>query len=87
MDLDPVGICDRRAQRHEREALAHGRRGHHQGHADLRTKDEPMKRLAALLLKLLKGKCISHLIYGLQMLLHTLRVYGSINRVPLEKEQ
>ncbi len=34
LDLDPVRVSDRRAQRHEGEALAHGRRGQRQGHAD-----------------------------------------------------
>lgn len=38
LDLDPVGVGDRRAERHQSEALAHGRRGQRQGHADLRNK-------------------------------------------------
>lgn len=37
LDLDPVGVCDGGAERHQSEALAHSRRGHRQGHADLTT--------------------------------------------------
>lgn len=85
LDLDPVGVGDRRAQGHQSEALAHGRRGQRQGHADLRNTCNYKMDLCR---NNSKQKCISYLYTQTSdVFAHFELLWFLINRVTLEKEQ